>query len=133
MGIFDFLRRKPVAPRESAAEILVRVLARVGPHRRTAWIPRTEEGPTHLGGSKFGGLPHLRPDEEWPVCGNCKRPMQLFLQLCGAELPPEVEATPGSSRILQLFYCTSVKPHCRERSGPADGPGSRVMGSLPGT
>ena len=112
MGIFEFFRRKPSAPRESESEVLARVLHRIGGHRRTAWIPRTEDGRTHLGGSKFGGLPYLRLGEEWPTCGNCKRPMQLFLQLCGADLPPKVEATPGSSGILQLFYCTSAKPRC---------------------
>jgi len=57
--------------------------------------------------SKFGGYPYLRTEDDWPVCPNCKRNMQLFLQL-------ELEKIPVSKQqgLLQMFYCTSFDPFC---------------------
>jgi uncharacterized protein YwqG len=104
------LFRKPKA-QGSPAPTVDDVLARLGRHRRRAWLPRTEAGPTSLDGSKFGGLPLLAAGETWPECGNCRKPMQLFLQLDGGALPADA-GLPLGGRLVQLFYCTTAKPHC---------------------
>lgn len=84
---------------------------KLAPFRRRAWIPETADGDGGPGDSKFSGRPWLSPEEGWPACGNCGRPMQLFVQLSARDLPSEAEARLGGG-ILQLFYCTSEEPHC---------------------
>jgi hypothetical protein len=85
--------------------------ARLRPFERTAWIPEVVEGDGPPLASKFSGAPALGRDEEWPLCGNCGRPMQLFVQLNAADLP-EAEASRLLGGFLQLFYCTSSEPLC---------------------
>lgn len=76
--------------------------------KRTAYIPTSiEQKPSFSAKSKFGGLPYLRHSADWPVCPNCKRHMQLFIQLDLEHLP--VEQKQG---LLQLFYCTNLEPLC---------------------
>jgi uncharacterized protein YwqG len=116
--IFPWGRAKPARPEPTIEELL----ARLARQRRTAWLPRTADGPTGLAGSKFGGLPLLASGEPWPACGNCRRPMQLFLQLNGEELPAELEL-PLPGRVVQLFYCTSQKPCCEADCEAWDGRG----------
>lgn len=76
-------------------------------HRLTAWRPVVEQGDGELLASKYGGLAAIPHREEWPFCGSCGRPMQLFLQLRPSDLPPEAEPFLGR-RLLQLFVCTTV-------------------------
>ncbi len=86
---------------EQAIEILE-------PFKKTAYIPETVAVTAAFStASKFGGLPYLRNTEDWPICPNCKKHQQLFLQLNLAELPDN-----QGDGIIQLFYCTSMKPHC---------------------
>lgn len=78
-------------------------MEKLAPFKRTAYIPTTAVKPhsfsTH---SKIGGYPYLRNEQDWPVCPNCKKNMQLFVQLNLAELPTQQE-----DGLIQLFYCTN--------------------------
>lgn len=77
-------------------------------YSRMAYLPVTE--PVHEQfsiHSKIGGLPYLRHEEDWPVCANCGKYMQLLLQLNMADFPEK-----KNSGLVQLFYCTSREPHC---------------------
>jgi hypothetical protein len=87
-------------------------LAKVAAHRRTAYLPVVEDGDTVAAGSKLAGAPALAPGEAWPACAHCGRPMQLFVQLSGDELPAAARERVRPGELLQLFYCTSVEPHC---------------------
>jgi hypothetical protein len=76
--------------------------------KRTAYIPITESKKASFSyKSKFGGLPYLRDENDWPVCPNCKKNMQLFVQLNLNELPVQKE-----NSLAQLFYCTTSEPLC---------------------
>jgi len=88
-------------------------LAKLNEHRKIAFIPITKiTDAQHDSKSKFGGLPYLSTDASWPICPNCTKKMQFFLQL-DLELLPENY----SSGLIQLFYCTSEEPHCESDLG----------------
>ncbi|MBC7863746.1 MAG: DUF1963 domain-containing protein [Bacteroidia bacterium] len=77
-------------------------------YKRKAYIPKTKEVSSQFSAkSKFGGFPYLRTSTDWPVCPNCKKNMQLFLQLNLNDLPEK-----KSNGLVQLFYCTTIDPHC---------------------
>ncbi len=81
--------------------------------KRKTWKPVTQEGDGEVTASKFSGAPCLLKNEKWPVCPNCRKPMQLFLQLNIAELPGEFKAASQmSGGLLQMFYCVSKDPPC---------------------
>lgn len=94
----------PRAPSPPADVARVREL--LASHRRTTYLPLLEDGEGAAASSKFSGAPNLAPGEEWPPCGNCGRPMQLFVQLAADEVPPPARDRIGAGRLLQLFYCT---------------------------
>jgi hypothetical protein len=48
---------------------------------RPAWLPTLVEERSEATSSKFGGVPWLGRDEQWPRCGQCDSYMNLFLQL----------------------------------------------------
>ena len=76
--------------------------------KRVAYLPQvTETAAEFSDHSKIGGLPYLRSKEDWPECPNCKKHMQLFLQMDLSSIPEN-----RSNGLLQLFYCTSLNPHC---------------------
>lgn len=76
--------------------------------KKTAYIPITESNKASFSDkSKLGGLPYLRDENDWPVCPNCKKNMQLFVQLNLNELP-----TQKGDGLAQLFYCTNSEPLC---------------------
>ena len=84
----------------------------LAPHRRTAWLPElVEDDAAVVARSKFSGVPSLLPEEVWPPCGHCNRPMQLFLQLDARDVPTEAAAALAGG-ILQLFYCTNPESDC---------------------
>ncbi len=77
-------------------------------YKRKAYIPQTQKSERAFSAaSKIGGYPYLRNENDWPVCPNCNINQQLFLQLDLSELPDK-----NDSGLVQLFYCTSEKPHC---------------------
>ncbi|MBS1793555.1 MAG: DUF1963 domain-containing protein [Acidobacteria bacterium] len=81
------------------------------PFVKPAWRPVVADGDGSAVASKFAGAPFLRPDEEHPVCPNCGRPLQFFLQLDLAELPDELGDEFGAG-LVQLFYCIGEDPCC---------------------
>lgn len=87
------------------------LLRKVAPFRRDAWHPDVVEGDGDALASKFSGRPWLRRGEGWPACGNCGRPLQLFVQLNARDLPPEGARVLGGG-MVQLFYCTREEPLC---------------------
>ena len=56
--------------------------------------------------SRFGGVPLLGRNDDWPTCGRCSRPLNLLLQLNLATLP-KID-TPLTTGLLQVFYCTRM-------------------------
>ncbi len=77
-------------------------------YKKTAYIPVTQNFKSEFStNSKFGGFPYLRNENDWPICPNCSKNMQLFLQLNLEDLPIQKE-----SGLIQLFYCTNEEPHC---------------------
>lgn len=86
-------------------------LKRLAGLRRTAWVPVTKEGDGPASASKFSGIAWLGPNEAWPACPNCKKPMQLFLQLNLKEAPQLPKGCPKEG-LLQFFYCTTATPNC---------------------
>jgi uncharacterized protein YwqG len=80
---------------------------------RKAWIPETAAGDGSNVASKFSGTPYLSDNESYPICQNCSKPMQLFVQLNLSELPQAFQASVGINKgILQMFYCLSEEPLC---------------------
>lgn len=81
------------------------------PYKRKAWKPIVKDGDGSILASKFSGAPYLENDEEYPLCQNCQKPLQLFIQLNLDELPEDIKGEFGSG-LLQMFYCTSEEPFC---------------------
>lgn len=78
-------------------------------HKRSTWKPVVKNSDGALTDSKFSGTPYLR-DGEWPICGSCKRPLQLFLQLNLSRLPKD--APNFGEGLLQFFFCTNEEACC---------------------
>jgi uncharacterized protein YwqG len=89
----------------------MKIPSELKPFERKAWKPIVEDGDGSPINSKFAGTPFLKQDEEYPLCLNCNKPMQLFLQLNLNELPEPVRKEFGQG-ILQLFYCINEEPFC---------------------
>jgi uncharacterized protein YwqG len=81
--------------------------------KRIGWKPVTVDGDTGLTSSKFSGTPYLKDGEKWPLCPNCGKPMQLFIQLNIEELPSDFRNYLQMDHgLLQMFYCTNSDPIC---------------------
>jgi len=80
------------------------------PHLRAAFVPQVKAGGATGPVTKIAGEPWLPAGAEWPVCPNCKRPMQLILQLDLETLPAGAGA--HGKGLAQLFYCLSSDPLC---------------------
>jgi hypothetical protein len=97
----------PEEPRQQATvvattpEELIRALQSF---ERPAWLPTLVEERSAATSSKFGGVPWLGRDGQWPRCGQCDSYMNLFLQLNSAELPED--AREYFDGLLQVFVCT---------------------------
>jgi uncharacterized protein YwqG len=87
------------------------LLERISQFKKTTWLPVVEKKIGSVLNSKFSGVPLLNENEAWPCCANCKKEMQLFLQLNASELPAEAQRTFGGG-ILQVFYCTNDEQAC---------------------
>ncbi|MFK8017506.1 MAG: DUF1963 domain-containing protein [Gammaproteobacteria bacterium] len=79
--------------------------------KRDCYQPLVESGEAGSRLSKFSGSACIPVGEGWPECPNCENPMQLFLQLDGADLPQERSGSFGGG-MLQMFYCTNSEPLC---------------------
>lgn len=110
--LFDIKEEQINQPEQSNKKTLEeayeRALNVLEEYRRVAYVPTTSvikhEFSSH---SKIGGYPFLRNEEDWPICPNCNKNMQLFLQLNLKELPERKE-----EGLAQLFYCTTEEPLC---------------------
>jgi len=71
-------------------------------HARPGWTPVCRFDGA-LDGGQFGGSPRIPPGETWPMCGVCKAPLQLFVQLPTARVPRRIQ---GDGGWLQVFECT---------------------------
>lgn len=104
-------------------------------HARTAWRPDTARGPGRPDGSRLAGTPWISEGESHPACPHCGRPLQLFLQLDTADLPPALEGAFGDG-LIQLFYCVTDDPQCDVECGAwepfADSVVARLMPRGPG-
>lgn len=81
------------------------LLEKLEPLKKTAYLPQVEiVEATFSTQSKIGGFPYLRNEEDWPVCPNCGKHQQLFLQLNLSQLPER-----QGEGLIQLFYCTTDK------------------------
>ncbi|RVU85482.1 DUF1963 domain-containing protein [Leucothrix sargassi] len=105
--IFDIFKKNNSTPPELWNE----VEPLVAPYKKLTWVPTTEKQSSNNIASKFAGLPALLKDEEWPCCGHCNKPMQLFVQLNSNDLPEETNNSFGDG-ILQAFYCTNSEDEC---------------------
>lgn len=79
--------------------------------KKSGWLPVTSDGDGELTASKFSGIPWLAPNEHWPSCPNCHKPLNLFVQL-NLENLPFIPKKFKSKGLIQLFYCTNSDPHC---------------------
>ena len=105
--MFDFFKKKAEKDKPSLTEIVQKLEGL----KRSAWIPVVSDGNGDVLASKFSGIPWLSESEEWPVCPNCGKPMQLFVQLNLSDLPYKPEGCPDEG-LVQLFYCTTSEPLC---------------------
>ncbi|MFN8672810.1 MAG: DUF1963 domain-containing protein [Candidatus Sericytochromatia bacterium] len=91
-------------------------LEKLGYGKKT-WIPFVENKKGTILDSKFGGIPYLKENETWPICGNCKEPMTFFLQInfdtINKDIKDEFKLKSG---LFQLFHCTNWNLQC-ELSG----------------
>jgi len=84
------------------------LLDKIAPHRRDTWVPEVKETEAqHSADDKFGGLPYLRNENDWPRCTSCGKHMQLFVQLDLSRLPEK-----KGKGLAQFFYCTNSNPQC---------------------
>lgn len=77
---------------------------------RPAWVPIVEERDGGLAESKFSGIPWLAKGEAWPLCGSCRKPLALWLQLNLPSLPAGQGEEIGRG-LLQFFRCHRSWPH----------------------
>lgn len=110
--IFSKIKERKAQNKKAKEEyiegVLEKALETLSKFRRDAYLPKvTENSNSFSSVSKIGGLPYLRNKEDWPVCSNCNKNMQLFLQLNLEDLPEAKD-----TGLIQLFYCTTNKPKC---------------------
>ncbi|WP_298474360.1 DUF6493 family protein [uncultured Maribacter sp.] len=96
---------------EAKCEIL-QAITTLNKYSKKAYMPISKsvknEQSAH---SKFGGLPYLLQENEYPKCTNCGKHLQLLLQLNLGDVP---ESTEGE--LLQLFHCTNLNTNCEAKS-----------------
>ncbi len=111
--LFGWKPKEKTIKKDDSVEINVeaefnRTISILKGFKRTAYLPETKENSNSFSSkSKIGGFPYLRHENDWPTCPNCKKNMQLFLQLNLSELPEKSE-----EGLIQLFYCTNSQPLC---------------------
>ncbi|MDP4145724.1 MAG: DUF1963 domain-containing protein [Bacillota bacterium] len=79
-------------------------------YKRKVWIPKIVNEEISLTTSKFLGTPVITDSFNWPICPNCGKKMQFFMQLNVLELPDEFKSFLGIEEgLIQLFYCTTME------------------------
>lgn len=88
------------------------ILSKISKFKKKSFVAVVEAGNAGQTASKYSGTPYLQTGENWPICPNCKKPMQLFLQLNLDDIKEQTGQDFGSG-LLQLFFCTSdTEPMC---------------------
>lgn len=76
-------------------------------YSREGFKPMTEDGSGEEGASsRFGGAAWLAEGTSWPICPNCKKAMQFFVQINLTDAPKAARQQAGEG-LIQLFYCTT--------------------------
>jgi hypothetical protein len=112
-NIFNLFKRKKESG-SSQPESWEDIKPILEPFKRLAWLPVVADEISGPASSKFSGIPALKKGEEWPCCGGCNEPMQLFLQLNSKDLPQDAKNSFGEG-FLQVFYCTNLDKRCEVR------------------
>lgn len=102
---FSFVTPEPSSYRSVVGETVDELRSALKEFERPAWIPRVCFRAGEITASKLGGTPWLSEVEEWPCCGVCSQPMELFLQLNSADLPSEL--ADRFSGLVQVFLCVT--------------------------
>ncbi|MCI5192749.1 MAG: DUF1963 domain-containing protein [Candidatus Electrothrix sp. AU1_5] len=91
-----------------------KLLKKISNFARSTFVPITEDMDGEYDSSKFSGIPWLSQNEEWPICPNCHKPLNFFMQLNLKDLPTmsHLAQLHDSEGLVQLFYCTNEDPHC---------------------
>jgi len=100
----------PQGPGGSKEDAILELKKKFTGYEKPAWKPVTLDHDGAPNDSKFSGKPVLKKGESWPICANCNKPMQLFVQLNLSQLPAGADIK--GEGYLQMFYCTSYEPHC---------------------
>jgi len=79
-------------------------------YRRTAHLMILHRAETPLARSvtKFGGLPYLVQNEQWPVCSVCHRPMSFIFQANIADISGVFRL--DDYDLLTFYYCLDCCP-----------------------
>jgi hypothetical protein len=101
----SFATPEPARCRTVVAETVVELQEALREFERPAWIPQVAFRAGEITSSKLGGTPFMPQTEEWPHCGVCSRPMELFLQLNSKDLPADMAHR--FSGLLQVFLCVT--------------------------
>jgi uncharacterized protein YwqG len=80
---------------------------------RKAFAPEVYDEEGSITDSKYGGLPYLHNNEEWPICESCNEPLSLIVQINMEYIPKEIKNyIEIDSGLIQLFYCTNEDIEC---------------------
>ena len=85
-------------------------------YRRAAHLMVLHRAETPLARSvtKFGGLPYLLQDEQWPICSRCRRPMSFVFQANFGDIPGTFRL--GDYDLLTFYYCLNCCPRSSEEA-----------------
>lgn len=95
----------PRTVRTVAANTIAALEDELHEFRRPAWSPIVEAVDGPITASKFGGMPYLTGETQWPRCGTCGDWLQLLVQLRSQDMPVELHDL--FDGLLQAFFCTS--------------------------
>lgn len=108
-------RRKVVRLRKKAAKI--RPEDRLKKVLRPTWRMRVEPAAEELSrtASKFGGLPYLEGEEEWPACESCQKNMDFICQADVSQTEPGQKLSVG---FFTFFLCWDCQEFGLEDNRP---------------
>lgn len=86
----------------------IKIQEAIKDYGKSSWKPIISTNKQNNVVSKFCGQPLLSNEYQLPDCGNCKKPMQLFIQLDSRE----ISMISIGEGILQVFICTNEVSEC---------------------
>ncbi|MFN8672331.1 MAG: DUF1963 domain-containing protein [Candidatus Sericytochromatia bacterium] len=82
---------------------------------KKVYLPKIRRDLSGIDSSKFGGIPFIKINEEYPLCPCCEKPLTLLVQLNLDTINPDVKKTIGiKNGMIQLFYCVDEDEGCGE-------------------